>query len=71
MLLQSSDTFAVIMSKHKTLRRPRMKNGVCGKFTRPGDAPRPGAPILGPARRLHINNVPGRMNTKKTLANYR
>jgi hypothetical protein len=41
------------------------------KFTRPGDAPRPGAPILIPARRLHINNVPGRMNTKKTLANYR
>jgi hypothetical protein len=30
-----------------------------------------GAPILGPARRLHINNVPGRMKTKKTLANYR
>jgi len=30
-----------------------------------------GAPILGPPRRLHINNVPGRMKTKKTLANYR
>jgi hypothetical protein len=30
-----------------------------------------GAPILGPSRRLHINNVPGRMKTKKTLANYR
>jgi hypothetical protein len=30
-----------------------------------------GATILGPARRLHINNVPGSMKTKKTLANYR
>jgi hypothetical protein len=30
-----------------------------------------GASILGPARRLHINNVPGRMKTMKPLATYR